>query len=229
MSHNLQITFESILKGMDTWFQNNIPDGLEAYDNPFTSYGVFGGYDPLSKMIFTSFIIPGPTRYTIGVNSILNKFIGSFNIYPLSYITYKNHMFPIKQDRLTGYVHGTNSTYMNFFGTQYPGYVQIVIKEPTNIAKIFDNFEIISSSNFFTSILYENSEQTKEETISSYATGSCVVSNRDYKYLKKRWFGSFPKVSRERLNDGYLLVTFKIASPYLVELYEMKSIARKNM
>jgi len=229
MGHDLKISFESILKGLDSWFQNTVPDGLEDYDNPFTSYGIFGGYDPGSKMVYSSFVLPGALRYTIGINTVLNKFIGLVNIYPYAYIDYKNYMFQIKQDRLTGYVHGINSLYMNFFGTQYPGYVSIVIKEESNIAKIFDTFEIIASSNFFTSILYETSDQSIEETIASYPAGVFTRSNRDYKYLKKRWFGSFPKVDRERLNDGYMLVTFKIDSPYLVELYEMKSTARKNM
>lgn len=226
INDGLQITPDSVVKGMDSWFQNNVPDGFEQYDNPRTSYGIFGGYDVTSKMVFVSFVMVSG-RKTIGIHASMNKFIGLYDIYPSAYIEYKNHLFPISSNQLIGYVHGIG-TYMNFFGTQYHAYVSIVVKEDTNIAKIYDTFEIIASANFFNKIRYANSEQSKEETVCDYTTGSCVVTNRDLAYSKKRWFGSYPKVSRERLNDGYLLVTFEIENPYLVELFEVKSTVRKN-
>jgi hypothetical protein len=226
INEGFQITPDSILKGLDKWFQLNIPDGFEAYDNPISSYGIFGGYDVPSKMVFISFKLSTGVK-TIGINASLNKFIGFYNLYPGAYITGKNHLFHVNSTFLDVYTHGIG-TYMNFFGTQYHAYVSIVVKEDTNIAKIYDTFEIIASRNFFNKVRYENSEQSKEEVVCDYTTGTCVVTNRDYKYSKKRWFGSFPKVSRERLNDGYLLITFEIENPYLVELYEVKSTVRKN-
>jgi hypothetical protein len=230
ISNNLQVTPDSLLKGLDHFLQNSIPNDMYLYDNPFTGFGIYGGYDPMSKIIFCTFKVPDAIttvkNYTIGIHSILNKFIGFFNLTPGYYITYKGNLLEIDDILSSFYIHGLGD-YMNFFGVQYPGYVTIVLKEESNIAKIFDIFELIGYTNFFTSILYENSGQTIEEITADYTSGSCVIQNRNYIYRKRRWLGNFPKVNRERLADGYLKVTFKIDKPFLVELNEMKSIARK--
>lgn len=230
VSFGLQITKDSILKGMDKFFKDNIIDDLDLYDNPFsiTPGGLFGGYDPESKMAFSTFIIPGMliTRHTIGVNTILNKFTGKYSFYPGAYITTKNHLFHVTSDLQNVYVHGTGS-YNTFFESVSQAYVSLIIKEASNTTKIFDIFELIGNSNMFTSIIYENSNQYIEEIISTYPGGILTIQNRNYEYLKCRWFGNFPKVSRERINDGYLKITFKMVEPYPVELFEFKSMVRK--
>lgn len=227
ISDNLQITEDSIIKGLDKFFQTVLIDDMDNYDNPISSFGIFGGYDNVSKMVFTTFKMFGGTTKTIGVNVLLNKFVGFYDLYPAAYLEHKDHLYHIHSNLLSAYSHG-RGTYMNFFGTQYNAYVQIVIKENSNAAKIFDTFELISSANFFNKILFENSSQSIEETICDYLGSILILSNRDYIYRNRRWYGSFPKVSRERLNDGYLLVTFKLDDPILVELFEMISTVRKN-
>ena len=228
LSHNLELNHDSIVKGIDSWIQNNIPDNFEQYDNPFNSYGIYGGYDGKSKTIFNTFKTTSGYD-TVLINASLNKFVGFSDITAGSYISFRNNLYEITPDLLKAYIHGTNQLYMNFFGTQYNGHIKIVVKEPSNVSKIFDKFEVIGNSNFFTSMLFENSSQSKEETVSEYIGSLCSLLNRDYKFRNKRWYGNFPKASRERLNDGYVLVTFKISEPYLVEFYEMKSIVRNNI
>lgn len=229
---NLQIGLDSIIKGMDKFHNENIIDDLDLYDNPFSanaSYlgGCFGGYDPMTKMVFYSYIVPSGgnvTRYTIGIHTVLNKYVGRYDIYPGAYFTVKDHLFQMNLERLGAYINGTG-TYSNFFGSQYGSFVTIIVKEESNTAKIFDTFEMIGNENLFSSILYENTSQSIEEIIASYFPLS--VLNRNYDFKKRRWFGNFPRVSRERLSDGYLKITFKMNYPYLVELYDFKSNVRK--
>jgi hypothetical protein len=262
ISNNLQITPDSILKGLDHFLQNKIPDDMYSYDNPFAGYGIFGGYDPMSKIVFCTFKTSGKSSisgatadntvltadntnitadsmgvfstsvsgedsiYTIGIHSILNKFIGFFSFAPSVYVPYKGYLFEVDSLLAGFYIHGQGE-YMNFFGIQYSGYVTVVIHEESDLAKIFDIFELIGYSNFFTSVLYENSDQSIEEIVANYDSGGCVIQNRNYIYRKRRWLANFPKATRERLADGYLKVTFKMDKPYLVELNEIKSQVRK--
>jgi hypothetical protein len=233
INHGMQLAEDSILKGVDTFFQQNIPDALDTWDNPFATIpgGVHGGYDPMTKMIFATFNYPmAGVNYTntIGIHALLNKFIGYYNFFPVAYYTYKDHMHQVHANKLSVWTHGVGA-YCTFFGNFYQAWVSIVVKEQSNEAKVFDTFEIVGNDNFFTSIAYENSEQSIEEQTVTYVAGEPEVLIRNLKYLKKRWFGNFPRVSRERLNDGYLKVTFKINSAVLVELLEMKTDVRKMM
>lgn len=227
IDHSMKISNDSILKGLDSYFQNNLPNDFDLYDRPFYfDGGCFGVYDPMSKMVFYSFIFLKGDQTTIMIHTSINKFIGFSNAIQGNSFTYKSFMIAMNSDLLKGYVQGIGD-YNNFFGTQYPAYLKLVVKEQNNETKIFDKIEYIGNSNLFTKIKYENSLQSIEETLSSYATGSCVLLSRYYDYKKKRWFGTIPKVSRERLNDGYLLITFTMEDKYLVELYELKTTVRK--
>jgi len=115
-----------------------------------------------------------------------------------------------------------------FFNAQKVASVSFILKDDTNIAKFFDTFEYIGNTNIFTRIGHENTEQSIIETIASYnGSGVYTILNRNFEFKKRRWFGNFPKVSRERLVDGYLKVTFYMDSPWPVEFYEMVSQVRK--
>jgi hypothetical protein len=239
VNFGLQISKDSIIKGMDKFFKDNIPDDFDVnsmplyplgYDNPLSQIipqGIIGGYDPESKIVFSTFIDPiAGKSYTIGIHTVLNKFTGRYGFYPHSYFTVKNHLFHVSSDLQNIYVHG-NGPYCTFFESFNEAYVTIIVKEDTNTAKIYDVFELIGNGNFFTSILYENSGQNIEEVTATYPGGIVTMQNRNYKFLKRSWFGNFPKVSRERLNDRYLKITYKMNNPYLVELFELKSNVRK--
>lgn len=226
MNSGLQISKDSILLGADTFFQI-LPDNFSEKDNPMKDVGMISGYDPMSKMIFCTFYVDAQIHYTIAVHTLFNKYMGKIDLYPRAYINVDDNMICFNDLKTSAYVQGFGS-YGNFFGTQYKASVSIIIKEPSNEAKIYDIFELIGSANFFTKILYENSGQSIEEVVASYATGICVPTTRNLSYDKRRWLGNFPKVSRERLADGYLKVTFKMDVPYHVALTQLKTTVRKQ-
>jgi hypothetical protein len=228
MDVGLKLSPESIMKGIDSFFKQ-IPASFELSDNPMFGYGCHGGYDPLSRILFYTFFIDGSTSYTIGINSTIGKFCGMYNFYPKSYITYIEKLLQLEGARTSFYVHGVNSSYGLFFGVQKVSSLSIIIKEDSNTAKIFDTFEFIGNDKIFTRIGYDNSLQSIIENVASYdGSGNLTLLNRNYEFKKKRWFGNFPKVSRERLSDGYLKVTFYMDSPWPVEFYEMVSNVRKE-
>ena len=238
LSSEMEISSESILLGCDRFFQNSIPDNFEQYDNPLTGYGTYGIYDGVSKTVFTTFKLPDDTIKTIGVDIMLvrinyygvamfrPKFVGFFDISAAAYLQYKNHSFHISSDLKSGWIHGIG-TYMNFFGTQYSAKFSIVVKEESNTNKVFDTFSIIGNNNFFNKIKYENSEQSIEETVGKYVDDKWTGLIRDLRYRKRSWLGNYPKVSRERIADGYCQVTFELTEPYPVEVYQVVSQVRK--
>lgn len=227
MDLSLKLSPESIMKGLDKFFKQ-IPVTFVNSDNPMFGYGCHGGYDPMSRIVFYTFAIDAVTNYTIAINSTLDKFCGFYNFYPKAYITVVDKLLELNDSRTSFYHHGSNINYGNFFGVQKISSLTFIVKEESNAAKFFDTFGMIGNTNIFTRIKYENSLQSIIEDVASYnGSGVYTILNRNYEFRNKRWFGNFPKVSRERLLDGYLKITLYMDSPYPVEFYEMLSNVRK--
>lgn len=196
---NMQLSYESITKGADSFF-NSIPLLATEYDNPLKDYGIFGGYDPENKVVFYSFIMPDDFRETIAVNIKTGKISGFWDFNSRMYISYKNIFCGIGDDQVSVYRHNVDNDGL-LYDQQKDAYITIVVKEKDLQEKIFDSFVVIGNDEFFDEIKYENSSQQITEVISE---------SRDYKYRNNRWYGNFPKVSRQRFVDGYMIVTMKV-------------------
>lgn len=218
LDNGLKFTSESLIKGLDQLFTNEIPQGILGYDNPISSYGILSGYDPYLKIVFTTFFAENFNK-TIGYNTKNGKFAGTFNFYPRMYFDYRNFFYAVDNDRTRMFLMNSNENRGRFFGTDYDAYLTLVIKDDSNLAKIFDNFEIIANENFLEYAGFENSEQGITETI---------LGTRNASFRNRRWYGNFPLVNRERFVDGYLKVTFRI--PYGTNeatFNEMKTFVRQ--
>ncbi len=217
MGHNFQLSHDSIAKGLDSFFVNNIPDNMDEYDNPGKDYGIVGGYDIRNKLVLMTFKMPDDTNETIAYNIKKNKFVGYFDFNSRYYFNYKDWLYSIPNLKYKIHQHseGVHGTYHE---ASSPMYFTIIVKDDSNAAKIFDNYEYIGSENAFTKLMYENSSQSIEETI---------ANNRYIKFRNKRYFGNFPKVSRERLVDGYLKITFYYEGSDEVSFNELKTTFRK--
>jgi hypothetical protein len=203
MNEGMQISPDSIVKGLDTFFSETIPDNMYSYDNPFINLGITGGYDPRLKIVFITFLCPNYLRKTIGLDTKTNKFIGFFTFRYQSYFNYKKWMYGISYNN---HIAQFGVADPGYFDGYQSAYFSIIIRDNNSLVKLFDYFEYIGSENPFTRIKFENSKQSITEIVSN---------NRNLKFRNKRWYGNFPKINRERLVDGYLKITFYYDGNYI--------------
>ena len=217
LGNNMQLSHDSIAKGLDSFFVNNIPNNMDEYDNPGKDYGIVGGYDIRNKLVLMTFRMPGEIYETIAYNVKKNKFIGFFDFEVKHYFNWKDWLYAIPDNRNIIHQHGEGIR-GTYHGVTSPMYFSVIVKDDSNAAKIFDNFEYIGSEDTFTKLMYENTDQSIEETI---------ANNRFIKYRNRRYFGSFPKINRERLMDGYLKITFYYNGTDEINFNELKTTFRK--
>lgn len=221
LTPSLKFNQDSIVKGLDSFFTNDIPNNMDQYDfdgaNP--NFGIVGGYDIRNKLVFVTFRMPGEVYETIGYNIKKNKFIGFFDFKARKYFTWKDYLYSIDDGSNQIFQHGLGVP-GNYHGETNQMYFSIIVKDDDHIAKIFDNFEYIGSENSFDWIKYNTSSQ---EIIETSALSPAL------KFRNKRWYGNFPKVERERLVDGYLKITFYKYGGTEVTFNEIKTTFRKML
>ena len=217
LGNDIKFSQDSIAKGLDSFFINDIPNNMDEYDNPIKDFGVIGGYDIRNKIVLMSFIMPGDLYETIAFNIKKNEFIGFHDYKARYYFNWKDWLYSFGNTNNIIYQHGT-STPGIYHGVAASMYFSIIIRNDSHEAKIFDNFEFIGSADTFTKLIYANSEQSTEELI---------TSNKYITRRNKRWFGNFPLVTRERLVDGYLKITFYYEGTNEISFNELKTTFRK--
>ena len=199
LTQSMKLSQDSILKGLDSYFTNDIPFNMFEYDNPMNTFGVYGAYDAKHKAIYNTFRLPGETYDTIIINIKSNKFIGFVDFQARQYFSNKTELFSIGDSRSRIYRHNIN--YPGYYHVNYfPQYFTIIIKDDSNDPLVFDRFEFIGTEETFHKFICENSDQsvTMEK-----------LYNRNLVFRNRRYYGTFPKTFlRERLTDGYLKLTF---------------------
>lgn len=175
-------------------------------DFPSIVYGISGGFDPKEKMVYITMSYLNDFHETIGFNITNNKFTGFYDFDASYYFNINNALYAFRGTNDRNMYHFGSGQIGNYFIGNFPRYFTIIVKDDSNIAKIFDTFEIIGNNEFFSYIEYalENGDDTTE-----YFSGpNARYVNHKLKYRNKRWVGNFPRILRERMVDGYLKITF---------------------
>lgn len=219
LKHNMQFDRESLVKGLDRWFVNEVFNNMDLRDNPVDYEGVIGGYDPRHKIVLMTFRIQGETPQTIGLDMKSNKFVGFFDFGSRRYFNYKSWIYSVDDSNYIIHQHGEGAPGM-YHGEHFPQYFSIIIKGPDTKSKIFDKFEYIGSEETFTKMIYEAMDQSIEED---------VALNRNLKYRNRRYYGNFPKVRRERFVNGWVKMTFYYDGSNSVSFNEILSTYRKML
>lgn len=106
----------TVVKGLQTFFQNVFavaePDAFNILnmDKPILGQGVIGVYDPIKKTAYHTFKFNsteyGPDGdllknrdFTIGISSVLGKFVGFFDFAPVIYIEHDSRVYGVKKTR----------------------------------------------------------------------------------------------------------------------------------
>jgi len=218
LTSSMKFSHESLVKGMDRFFANDVSNDMDEYDNPILDYGVLGGYDPRYKMVYTTFFMPSGQKQTIGYNVRNSKFIGFFNFWPRLYFEYKDWMYSLDANKTSLYQHSTNELRGTFHDIFASCSLEFIVKAGSKEAIMFDRWEMIASQQMFVNMAFDNTEQSAFEF---------PAENRNYKFRNRRWYGNFPTVTRERLVDGWLRIRLNYNGTDEITFNEFKTFARK--
>lgn len=218
LSGDMKLGFDSIVKGLDSFFTGTIPN-IISDDNPVHGYGLLGSYDIRHKIAFLTFKLPGYTE-TVGYDIKNDVFVGFFDINPSISYNFKDWWFVIENKvALPSLIYNSGIGIPGMYhGSLFNQSFTVIIKDQEKLEKIFDSFKYIGNENIFTSIQYQNEDQSVTESTSG---------NRNYEYRNRRWYGNFPKVDRERFVGGYLKVTFINSNMNSVIFNELETEVRK--
>ena len=223
LDNSFKFTQESIVKGLDSFIVNQIPNNMDQYDNPITSHGIVGGYDPRDKMVYLTFR-SASLNETIGISIKSNKFSGFFDFRSRVYFNFRDYLYSVDDSFNTVFQHGTG-VIGSYHGITKDRYLTIIVKENSDIAKIFDHYQIIGNNKFFTTADFTLEDGS---TVKEYFSGANSFHLADrLEYRNKRWFGSYPKISRERLVGGYVKITFTDSGSDALEFLQMKTTFRE--
>jgi len=220
IANNLQFSHDSIAKGLDSFFVNDIPNNMDQYDftSPNINFGIVGGFDIRNKLIFVTFRMPGELFETICYNIKKNKFIGFFDFKVRRYFNWKDYLYSIDDNLNNIHQHGIGSPGM-YHGVFYNQYFEIIVKEQSNLPIIYDNFEFISSQDTFKQLVYEDQLGA--------SVSDLINNSRNIKFRNKRYYGNFPRIERERLSGGYIKMKFINDSTTSIWFEELKTYFRK--
>ncbi len=212
MTGNFKITEESITKGLDSWFQQNIPDGFDDYDNPGYDYGIVGGYDRKNRMILHTLHMPGGIEETIGYNIKLNAFEGFFDYPTYLYLLLDNHTYGMSRaNQRLGYVHMQNTAFNQIYGVEVDSYIELIVRDDSTDPKIFDRMVVSAGTWFAEEIEFEAGEDPDNQIATEVPFDHdlyTVTTRKNYFFKNKKWYFSVPKVNRERMLGDYMRVKF---------------------
>ena len=225
LSDSLKFSQESIVKGMNNYFENEIDTNILDFDNPYFNYGITGGYDPYQKIIFSTFSLPSGENKTIGIDTRNNVFVGEFDMPGVMYMKNNNIMYSLPYQENEVYAHSLGS-YLNIYGESKTALLQIVIKLDNFDESFFDHFKINGGEEFFETIEIETYQGTSSEAIQKYLDGQWRFVTRDYIYRNGKWQGTFPKLSGKRAVGSHMIVTFTTTKG-LTKFLDMTTFVRK--
>jgi len=216
MTSSLKITEESITKGLDSWFQENMPDGFDEYDNPALDHGIVGGYDRKNRMVLHSLHMPGGIEETIGFNLKLNAFEGFFDFPVYKFLLLDNHTYGMsKAEQREGWVHLHKHPFNQLYGVEKSSYLEIIVKDDTMDPKIFDTMVVSAGRWFAESIEFEAGEDPDNQIVTDIPYTFDVYNvtpRKNFAFRNKKWYFNIPTLNRERLLGDYMRVKFSWSS-----------------
>jgi hypothetical protein len=225
LTDSLKFSQDSMVKGMNNYFENEIDVNVLDFDNPYKDHGITGGYDPLQKVVFTTFSLPSEENKTIGIDIRNNVFIGEFDMPGVIYMRHNNIMYSIPYRENEVYAHSFGE-YLRIYGEYKTALLQIVVKLENFDEVFFDHFKINGDDEFFETIEIETHEGSQSETIQKYQDGQWRYVTRNYIYRNGKWQGTFPKLSGKRAVGSHMIVTFTTTKG-LTKFLDMTTFVRK--
>ena len=146
----------STLKGLYSYFINNITGSLITTDNPIDDInssraGVTASYNPKRfDVLFTFHDVQSGVKapFTIAYNELAKCFTSFYDFYPTIYLNDKQNLFSVSprtavitNDQVWLHEYGNKGQY---YGINYPSTVELFVNPAYPQTKVYDNIEIAS-------------------------------------------------------------------------------------
>ena len=213
MDYDFGLTNESVIKGLDTKF-NSLNDTITKKDNILNQSGVYLFYAPEENLVYGQFN-DGTTNFLISYNTLLKKFITTFNWRVTGTVNLRQHTFAWS-DAKDFYLQNRGPK-RTWFGVKTYAEIEVICNQDNAIIKAFHCGEYMDAYHFFDQVTYKTDDTTIVE----------IVTNTNYKRLiGVKWRFSFPKYNRMRLNGSHLSMTFKASNAYYDDIAFHKLITK---
>jgi hypothetical protein len=229
LDYGMKLTDESIIKGLEPYFQNNIDPDLKDYNVSLGSskYGIYAYYDENYKEVVMAFKQPNDNNFSVGFSERMKQFINIYSWVPNMKFFHGQNVFSSVPGNQRLYIHDQGTTGNNY-GTNYKSNLVLIVNNPDDVSKIFDNIKVIGNNNFFSLIRFRNE---KFGTV----TENCVdlnnnKQNRYLQYINGEWIFALPFDSnRSRLRGHYMEIEFEVEAGRddIVELLTVITKIRK--
>jgi hypothetical protein len=201
MNFNGQWKPESILKGMDSYFQNTLADRANLL--------IRSGYDPKAKVVLFSFIDSvGSATKTISINTKNGKFNGEHVFDADLYSNTLNDMFSVKKNYELIYLHNQDTG--SIYGKSYQCQLSFVVTAENDEIKKFMSAIFRGGRTFFDTIKYETQYDFDSGVFLNTIEES--VNTTDYEFVIDEWRAGIPEGDYGRMDGRYMLVTLTVGS-----------------
>lgn len=199
MSFNGKLNEDSVIKGMDSYFQENLP--LRKYLN------VRSGYDPKMRVVHFTFIDQNVIlSKTISINTKSDKFNGEHDFVPSIYTTFMNELFTVKNNDDKIYIHNRDSS--SIYGQSYESQLSFIVNNNDDEMKKFMSAIFRGGREFFNTVKYETLYDFDSELFLN--TAEDTISYPDYEFVIDEWRAGIPEGYYGRMDGRYMLVTLKV-------------------
>lgn len=222
----------SDIKGMQSYFANELTGNILTGDNPLTAEGgIAATYDyRFNEAVFT---FKSDNNITIAYNEQVGAFVGFYDYAPSMYINDGTIIFsPNPNSASVNYIHNEGN-YCNFYGTLYPSTIEFVTNELPKNTKVFDNLEWYSEL-WNSGVDVPNQTFNVLQCVNDYQDTGVVTLNpalqfpfRNVRRKERSWKMATPRnTTRERMRDKYnqIKLTYNNTNNYRLVLHWVKSL-----
>ena len=223
---NMQLTDDSVISGLEPFFDLLDRQYFNNHDNPFSDTGIFTYYDRKRKEVIMCFIQDAENSIALTYNYKTRSFTGTLDLLPSVVNNIKEFIISSKYNDYNLYVHERGNL-REFYNTKYDSYLKFIVNNQPSDYKTFDNFKIIGNSKMFNSIEYIGENFTITENV---VDNDNIILSDYLKYINFEWRGSYPLGSGgERLRSHYVEIGLTVDKDNLndVELLEFTTMNRK--
>jgi hypothetical protein len=221
-----QIAELSDLKGLHTYFVNNINKTDILTNNPVIKKGIATGYDYLNDEVYFTFL-QGNKSFTVNYCEDTQSFVSFYDYIPTRYISRGNEFFAIDQSNNKIYKQYAGD-YNVFFDnpTPYPSYIILDVNPEPMFDCVFDNinfksevyakdlsgkYTIDQPDKTLTGIRAYNDYQ--DSNTPTTVTPLIVGRNNNLRRKFRDWNALIPRDGRERVRAPWIKLKLEFQNP----------------
>lgn len=214
------------LKGLHTYFQNNIDSSLLNIDNPILKNGVSCGYDYINNNVFFTFLQNTKT-FTINYDESegVESFVSFYDYFPSMYISRGDNFITTSPDNRAIYKQ-YDGDYNTFYGVKYPSYIILNVNPEPNFDCVFDNINYKSEVTL-NGIDQPNFTLTRIQAFNEYQNSGLIPLSLGRNFNLRRkfrdWHALIPRQGRQRIRNPYIYLKLQFDNPnnYKLVLHNM--------